>query len=130
MPKILNLTRKRATQEQKNQGLVDLNEKDYINLCNLLEFKEPPDMDEVMRRAALIGTIGASKLADYDYALIEESPYMTPRLEYFLIEAEIIPVYSFNIESYTYNYLPDGTIQTIINSKFVKFFSVYVDEIK
>lgn len=51
---VLNLTQHRATKEQINQGVIDLNSEGFVYLGKLLTFESMPTRDQITYRASEI----------------------------------------------------------------------------
>ena len=91
---ILNLTEHRATQEQKEEGVVDLPEPEREKLIELLTFNTIPVPYTLRTRALAITTLALNTGAEM--AMIGGAPYLMSHLERELAYVGISAMYSIN----------------------------------
>ena len=88
---IANLTQHKASQEQIDSGVVDV---DFDELSKLLTFDAPPSKVTMVTRATKIARFASSN--GFKAAMIGGAPYFMSTLEKALIDAGIKPVYAFS----------------------------------
>lgn len=108
---IVNLTQHKATQDQKDAGVVDLPEKLRDQLVELLTFDDMPDSYEVINRAHKI----ARMLDDFvkskpTAAMIGGAPFLMPVLDKELRVFGHKPLYAFSKRESVEKTNPDGTV--------------------
>lgn len=92
MDKILNLTQHPASEEQKEVGVFEPEDKQKVQ--NLLTFEEIPDKSTLRKCAEKIAII--AKSADVDKAMIGGAPFFMAPLEAALVLEGITPLYAFS----------------------------------
>ena len=90
--KILNLTQHTATPEQVADGVVEPKNKSAVQ--KLLTFDTIPTRDEIDARAEALADIAVA--SGCDYAMIGGAPYLMARLDLWLMDSGIAPLYSFS----------------------------------
>lgn len=137
MVKILNLTRHRATPEQVADGVIDLHDDDYRELCNLLTFTKLPTRAEVQWRAYQIASLAhaaESHLANdvgneirhqgeyIQHVMIDGAPFLMTELSTKLaIRYGYRVVYAFSRRVVTETTLSDGTVEKVSSFKHLGF---------
>ena len=107
MRKLLNLTQHKASAEQVEAGVFDLNEKHTTELRQLLTFEELPAKEEIGRRATAIAELalmvksetypgGDEFQGEWIRCMIGGAPYLMGTLERRLKEDLFTPVYAFS----------------------------------
>lgn len=91
---ILNLTHNVATQEQKEQGVVELSTQDKALLINLISFDELPTKKELFNRASQVVELAVKYNATH--AILGGAPYFMSYLESALAIDAGISVYAFS----------------------------------
>lgn len=98
--KILNLTERPATQEQKELGVVDLSDQERELLVDALTFDESPKVGGSKRvpgciydRARRIVDLTRGK--DFGKVMIDGPPYFMPQLQYNLEVEDLQVVYPY-----------------------------------
>jgi len=118
--RILNLTQHKATPEQIKQGVMDLPEDDFKEVCRLLDFKTLPTSKEVQQRArelsfkALYIAANTSGVFEntffIDAVMIGGAPWLMSALERAL-EARGLPyVYGFSCRDSVEERQADGSV--------------------
>ncbi len=118
---ILNLTQHKATEKQKEQGVVELPEAEKMKLQKLLTFLELPAKGEVYERAVKI----AALTKGYKSAMIGGAPFLMSPLETLLKDKGIIPLYAFSKRESIEKKLPNGSIEKISIFNFAGFVTGY-----
>jgi hypothetical protein len=121
--KILNLTQHKATPEQVEAGVVDLNDAERAKLIDLLTFNELPLIDEIIGKAMDIAGIAVEH--GYRKAMIGGAPYLMSALEAALIDKGIAPVYAFSKRESVEVMKDDGSVEKCAVFKHVGFVDVY-----
>lgn len=108
---IVNLTQHKATQDQKEDGVVDLPEKLRDQLVEMLTFDDMPDSYEVINRANKI----ARMLDDFvkskpTAVMIGGAPFLMPVLDKALRNYGHRPIYAFSKRESVEKTNPDGTV--------------------
>lgn len=108
---IVNLTQHKATQDQKDAGVVDLPEDLQKKLVDLLTFNELPNIDEINRRATEIARM-AEEFANGETvaAMIGGAPFLMPVLDKKLRKRAITPLYAFSKRESVEKVQPDGSV--------------------
>ena len=97
MKNILNLTIHKATQEQIEQGVVDLedvSEVDVLLLADCIVFNEIPTLPDLYRRAYTLA--GMADRLGYNMVMIGGAPFFMSILEKVLISVGVTPLYTFS----------------------------------
>ena len=105
---LYNLTQHQATEEQKAQGVVDLEPKAASEVRELLTFEDIPSKEEMGSRAKRIASLAVDMNAEA--AMIGGAPYFMSSLEVALKEAGIRPLYAFSRRESVDKRQPDGTV--------------------
>jgi hypothetical protein len=121
--KILNLTQHKATYEQIEAGVVDLNNTNRAKLITLLTFNELPLIDEIIGKAIDIAAIAVEH--GYKKAMIGGAPYLMSALEAALIDKGISPVYAFSKRESVEVMKDDGSVEKRTVFKHVGFVDLY-----
>jgi len=119
--KILNLTQHKATEKQRDQGVVELPEAEKMKLQKLLTFLELPTKGEVYERAVKI----AAFTTGYEAAMIGGAPFLMSPLETILKNKGIIPLYAFSKRESIERKLPNGSVEKTSVFKFCWFRNRY-----
>ena len=84
---ILNLTQHRSSKEQRNDGVVDLNDADYEQLQELLTFDELPDIGLMYHRAQMIRKLAKNE-HNYKHltVMLGGAPFFMALLERYLYD--------------------------------------------
>ena len=94
---ILNLTQHKATKQQEDAGVVNVNVKDMRMLRDLLTFDEIPTHDEMCLRAIMIADIASNNLATAgDTVMIGGANFFMGHVEEALTDRHLNPVYAFS----------------------------------
>ena len=118
--KIINLTQHQATEEQKTQGVFDL--EDTRELKALLTFNDIPDDTEMRERASRIAEIAKSHFDENGgRAMIGGAPFFMSVLENALLDADIYPLYAFSKREVVETTKEDGTVVKTAVFKHVGF---------
>lgn len=120
---IINLTQHPATEDQLEQGVIDLKGEQLEALKELLTFDEIPSLQEVEDRAHDIALLAIHNgLSDSDnvdaptflYAMIGGAPFLMAELEKALISNHSIePWYAFSKRESIEEPLPNGDVRKI-----------------
>jgi len=94
MERIANLTQHLPTEQQKKEGVENLDER-HNEIKTLLTFDNLPSKEEMVDRAERLARI-VKEEGVYKYALIGGAPYFMSTLEKVLKENGLTPVYSFS----------------------------------
>lgn len=120
---IINLTQHKATAEQIEAGVVDIEDFHDKELLNkYLNFGEIPSMDELEMRAEAISDIGLQGNA----AMIGGTPYLMSALEQALITRGIKPVYAFSKRESVEETQMDGSVKKTMVFRHLGFVEVSV----
>jgi len=92
--KILNLTQHVSTPEQKEAGVVDMDDIDRGTLNLLLTFVEIPTPDRLELKARAIAQLCSTY--NIEHAMVGGAPYLMPSLETALYSYGITPMYAFS----------------------------------
>lgn len=103
---ILNLTQHNATPEQREQSVVEPEDKQRVK--QLLTFDNLPTADEIAGRAEALAAIAAESGAEA--AMIGGAPYLMADLETALKVQGVRPVYAFSKREVVETTQPDGTV--------------------
>ena len=117
MEKIINLTEYEATPEQVEAGVIEPEDKGYVQ--SLLTFYLPPDRREIEVITDRLASVAIE--AGVRYALIDGAPYLIPHLERTLWRWGILPLYSFRKEVVEKEVLPNGDIVKTKRDKHIEF---------
>ncbi len=113
---MINLTQHKATEEQKNAGVIDLPDDLHEKVKMLIDFKHCPTVAEMRCRARKVVDL----IINHDYtvksALIGGAPFFMSTLENALLSGDIIPYYSFSIRD-SVEEVKDGVVIKV--NKFV-----------
>ena len=108
---IINLTQHKATQDQKDAGVVDLPDKLRDQLVELLTFDDLPDSHEVINRANKIAwMIDHFVKSKPTAAMIGGAPFLMPVLDKALRNYGHTPLYAFSKRESVEKTNPDGTV--------------------
>lgn len=119
---ILNLTQHLATNDQKEAGVIDLEEPERAVLKKLLTFDDIPTPLEVHQRAREIAELACSYIPDNgNEAMIGGAPFLMAPLEWYLKASSIYPVYAFSRRENVETTLPDGKVVKMNIFKHVGF---------
>lgn len=126
---ILNLTQHQATEEQRNQGVVDLPTQDRIDtLKRLLTFDELPTKELMNKRAKqivlLVRNNGISDTFVPAKVMIAGAPFFMSILEKALLNDGIQPVYAFSVRDGVEQIQQDGSVRKINVFKHIGFVEV------
>lgn len=91
---IHNFTQHKASQEQIEAGVVDLNEETRQHLSQLLTFDNIPEPIELCRRAVILTDL--AKDLGAKFVMIGGAPFFMGTLESTLLMRGIQPVYAFS----------------------------------
>ena len=103
---ILNLTQHRASPEQINAGVLDLQDESFLKLKSLLNFTKIPTVDELNSRAQSIAEIAL--MHEIKEVMIGGAPFFMGILEDALVINGIRPAYAFSVR---------GSKEAVINGK-------------
>jgi len=120
--KILNLTQHKATKEQIEAGVVDVNKEHERMLSDLLSFGDCPTMDDIDRRAKFI----LRMVLDYDVktVMIGGPGYLMSRLEDYFYSVKINVYYSFTKRLSVEELDADGNVLKLSTFKHIGFVKV------
>ena len=119
---ILNLTQHNATEDQINEGVVELQAEIKQVLKGLLDFSEMPTRVEIMDRAASIAKIANRHGAKH--AMIGGAPFLMGALESALKDYGITPVYAFSQRISVEKTQDDGSVIKTAIFKHIGFVEV------
>lgn len=110
---VLNLTQHTATDEQRADGVVDVNDADRGKLSVLLGFDHAPSREEIEERARQITELAKRYQAECGMAraMIGGAPWLMTVLESALYKARIEPLYSFSLRESAEVTQPDGSVK-------------------
>lgn len=108
---ILNLTAHVSTDEQKREGVIDLDEEDLQKLQRLLIFESRPSDHIPVQRAREIAKIAARYKVNA--AMIGGAPYLMAPLERKLWEKGIQPLYAFSKRISREEKQKDGSVKKV-----------------
>lgn len=109
MERIINLTQHPATPEQKEAGVLDLDDTTGLMLKTLLTFEEIPTAKDLLLRAQQIAVIAKGTFAKK--AMIGGATFFMIYLHVALMREGITPVYAFSRRESVEERLPDGTVK-------------------
>ena len=96
MRKIMNATQHVASQDQIDQGVIDLPTQEKQKLQELLTFVSVPTSEEVEERAKKIAIlVDGARDNETNHVMIGGAPYLMSALEYHLKALGIQPLYAF-----------------------------------
>jgi len=121
---ILNLTQHPATPEQKQAGVVDLDEPLASELRYMLTFYRIPSKHEVVARANGIAEMAYAYEPRPKYAMIGGAPFLMAPLEKALLARGISPVYAFSRRETREHRLEDGTVEKVTIFRHIGFVEV------
>ena len=109
----LNLTQHTATDEQRADGVVDVNDADREKLSVLLDFDHAPSREEIEERARQITELAKCYQAECGMrrAMLGGAPWLMAVLELALYKAGFDPVSSFGLRESAEVVQPDGSIK-------------------
>lgn len=106
---IVNITQHNATPEQKNEGVVEPENKERVKY--LLTFEDVPNKYELQQVARKLAEIASNSGAKR--AMIGGAPYLMAHLEVALRAAEIEPLYAFSRRESVEQAQEDGSVRKI-----------------
>lgn len=135
MEVIINLTQHVATEEQRENGVVEINDKALKKvLVDALNFYKQPTRQDIEVTAKMIAKIADTYLVYLTKAGIEidkskreakamigGAPYLMSALENYLEEAGITPVYAYSKRVSEELHLEDGSVQKVNVFKHIGF---------
>jgi hypothetical protein len=124
MEVILNFTQHKATPDQIEAGVWDLNEVNRAKLIELLTFNEIPTNREINNRATALTKLALAHSHFGTKVMIGGTPYLMSTLEFVLTEAGMIPMYSFTKRQSVEVNNPDGTVTKTNVFKHVGFITM------
>ena len=107
---IINLTQHKATNDQLNDGVVDLPEHLHTKLVQLITFNDIPQPNEMIKRANAIVELVKEFDDNQDFAMIGGAPFFMSILEETLNDAAIQPLYAFSKRISVEETQLDGTV--------------------
>lgn len=107
---ILNLTQHAATNDQINDGVVDLPKELHTKLVELITFEKIPQSSEMIKRANAIVKLVNEFDDNVDFAMIGGAPFFMSILEDTLNDAAIQPLYAFSKRVSVEEVQPDGSV--------------------
>ncbi len=110
MSVILNFTQHKATPDQIEDHVWDLNDANRAELIKLLTFNEIPSNKEIKDRAIELTKLALAHSHFGTEVMIGGAPYLMSTLEYTLAEAGMKPVYSFTQRQSIETQNTDGTV--------------------
>ena len=128
MTMILNLTQHRATKEQLEAGVVDLDENRFAALKRLLTFEVLPTAAEIDSRAKAIVALAAEGSADpwLDFnVMIGGAPFLMTALEYYFHRRGVQALYAFSAREVVETMSADGTVTKTAVFKHLGFTAPY-----
>lgn len=117
--KILNLTQHDATQEQVEQGVINLEPNLAADVRGMLTFQSIPTTEELFRRADSIAQIAEEEGARY--AMIGGAPYFMAPLEGALLSHGVTPLYAFSLRESKDVPQADGSVKKVMVFKHLGF---------
>lgn len=119
MKEIFNLTQHKATQEQIDSGVIDI---DNHLIKDLLTFENKPSSFEILGRALKISDIAVSLGAKH--VMIGGAPFFMSALESALKDKGIRVLYAFSKRESIDSHQEDGSVKKIAVFKHVGFVEV------
>lgn len=108
---ILNFTQHKATQEQRDSGVVDSYECHQEYIGRLLTFDTIPSKKELQDRATECASI--IQFLGFDKVMIGGAPFFMSYLEKALRDRGITPMYAFSTRVSSEVEQPDGSIRKV-----------------
>lgn len=106
--KILNLTQHQATQDQIENGVIDLDVSTKEWLTSMLTFDTLPTAEDIEHRASAIAR--NTRMLGYDKAMIGGALWLMSSLEKHLKMNNIQPLYAFSIRESVETVNGDGSV--------------------
>ena len=127
---IINLTQHPATEEQVQDGVLDLEGEALVELKQALTFEVIPSPDEIRDRAERIARLVVRKVMSPEQywskhdpyraihnagiaAMIGGAPYLMASLERALKEVGVEPLYAFSTRESVEEVQPDGSVRKV-----------------
>ena len=107
---IINLTQHKATNDQVNDGVIDLPEHLHTKLVELITFNDIPQAGEMIKRANAVVKLVKEFDDNADFAMIGGAPFFMSILEETLNDAAIQPLYAFSKRVSVEEVQPDGSV--------------------
>ena len=115
---ILNLTQHKATTDQIEAGVVDLNEPERLALIDALTFDSIPSQEEIERRANYVADLATMNNLGGDHgddpfpaqAMVGGAPWLMSALEKALLDNGVEPVYAFSVRESVETVSADGSV--------------------
>ena len=120
--KILNLTQHQATQDQIENGVVDLDATTKGWLVSMLTFDTLPTTEDIEYRASTIAR--NTRMLGYDKAMIGGALWLMSSLEKHLKINNIQPMYAFSVRESVETISDDGSVKKQNTFKHIGFIEV------
>ena len=113
--KILNLTQHKATTEQRDLGVVDLEGEVLHQLVECLTFDSCPDDVDISARVVGLVTIATcyQDLIGADAAMIGGAPWLMGPLAEALLHEGVQPLFAFSVRESEEVFQPDGSVRKV-----------------
>ena len=117
---ILNLTQHDSTPEQRNQGVVEPEDKATVR--GLLTFNAIPSKEEMAERASKLAAVAVNEKCGS--AMIGGAPYFMSALELALKERGVKPMYAFSVRESVDVAQADGSVRKMAIFRHLGFVEV------
>lgn len=135
MEVIINLTQHTATEEQRENGVMDVGNSSLKPiLVEALNFYKQPTRQDIEAAAKMIAKVADAYLVQLEKAgaeidrskreakaMIGGAPYLMSALENYLNEMGIVPVYAYSERISEERHLEDGSVQKVNVFKHIGF---------